>query len=187
MPKFGFLERYQRLDRGFAKAESAVAVAVLLAMVFVASAQALFFNIAERNVAWAQALLDGLSWADQFLQKGTLWLAFLGASLATQQNKHIAIDLVPKLAPPRTAAALRAFAALGSGLIAFVLAWVFLQACLVADAAIPFEYVVLTERGPAHVCDAGQAALKAVERPDFFCALRAVLAGVNVPVSSPGA
>ena len=54
---------------------------VLLAMVLVASAQALFFNIAERDVAWAQSLLDGLSWADTFLQKGTLWLALIGLAL----------------------------------------------------------------------------------------------------------
>src|SRR5690606_24413306 len=114
-----------RIDRAVARAEGAVAVFVLLSMVLVASAQALFFNIAERNVGWAQSVLESLSWADIYLQKGTLWLAFVGASLATHQDKHIAIDIIPKLAKPRTEALLRCFASLGAGIVAFMLASVF--------------------------------------------------------------
>ena len=175
---------YQRLDRAVARAEGVLAVVVLLGMVVVASAQALFFNIAERGVGWAQGALEQLSWADAFLQKGTLWLAFLGASLATYQDKHIAIDVLTKIAPRRVAAMMRAFASLGAGIIAFVLAYVFFQACLVADAAVPFEYEVLTPEGPAHVCDATASALGSVDRPDFLCALRAGLASFGIPVSS---
>lgn len=155
-------------------------------MVLVASLQALFFNIAEHKVAWAQAVLDNLSWADAFLQKGTLWLAFLGASLATHHDKHIAIDVFAKLMRPRVRAAMRAFACVGAGVIAFVLASVFYEACVVADASVPFDYEVLTSQGPAHVCDAPVAELGDASRPFVLCALRAALGAVGVPVSSGG-
>jgi len=180
------LDGIRRLDHGVARVEGAIAVAVLLAMVLVASAQALFFNIAERDVAWARAALDALSWADTFLQKGTLWLAFIGASLATHQDKHIAIDVLPKLSSARTATGMRAFAALGTGVIALLLGWVFYQACVVADAAVPFDYEVLTPDGPMHVCDAAAGAIQGTDRPGIFCALRSGLAAVGVPVSSGG-
>ena len=155
-------------------------------MVLVASAQALFFNIAERDVAWARSLLEQLSWADAFLQKGTLWLAFLGASLATHQDKHIAIDVLPKLLPERQAALLRVFACLGAGLISFVLAGVFYKACLVADAAVPFDYEVITRDGPSHVCDVAASQLGSSSRPSVLCALRDTLAVFGVRVSSGG-
>jgi TRAP-type C4-dicarboxylate transport system permease small subunit len=172
------------LDRAVARIEGAVAVVVLLGMVLVASLQALFFNIAERDIAWARAALGALSWSDAFLQKGTLWLAFIGASLATQQDKHIAIDLLPKLVRPRLSALMRCFACLASGLIAFLLAGVFFQACIVADAAIPLDYEILTPRGPAHICDAASSELQTAQRPWLLCSLRAGLAALHIPVSS---
>lgn len=175
---------YQRIDRSVARIEGGIAVAVLLSMVLVASLQALFFNIAEQDVAWARAALDGLSWADTFLQKGTLWLAFLGASLATHQDKHIAIDVLPKLSSPKASGVMRLFASFASGVIAFVLAYVFLQACLVADAAVPFDYEVLTPEGPAHVCDGASDAIGEVSKPVAFCALRSFLGALGIAVSS---
>lgn len=180
------LDLYQRIDHGLARFEGAVAVCVLLSMVLVASAQALFFNIAQQNVKWAVAIVEGMSWADIFLQKGTLWLAFVGASLATYEDKHIGLDILPKLAPPQVAAAMRRFAAFGSGIIALMLAWVFLQACLVADAAVPFEYEVLTNAGPTHVCDAAAAALGDTERPAILCAMRGALEALGVSITSGG-
>ena len=51
--------------------------------------------------AWANAGLEQIDWADFILTKGTLWLAFLGASLAVHANKHVAIDIVPRYLPPR--------------------------------------------------------------------------------------
>ena len=80
--RVGPVVRYlRRFDDGFARGESVLAAIVLLAMIFVAAAQALLFNIAGHDVAWAHAALDSFSWADEFLQKGTLWLAFLGATI----------------------------------------------------------------------------------------------------------
>ncbi len=177
---------FERIDRHVARVEGAVVVFVLIAMVLVASAQALFFNIAQNNVAWAHGVLERLSWADTFLQKGTLWLAFVGASLAAFEDKHISIDVVAKLAPPRIALALRTFGALAAGAISFALAWVFLDACLVADAAVPYDYELLTSDGPAHVCDVSPEQLGASARPVMLCWMRSVLSTVGLSLTSGG-
>jgi TRAP-type C4-dicarboxylate transport system permease small subunit len=178
------MEALRRLDARAARVEAALAAAVLLAMVLTASFQALLFNLAERDVAAARPLLDRLDWVDAFLQKGTLWVAFLGASLATHRGKHIGVDLLPRLASGKSKAALAAFAAFGSGLIALVLAGVYFGACLVADASLPFEYEVLSPDGPVHVCDAAPGDRGASPTPSLLCGLRAALALAHVPVSS---
>jgi TRAP-type C4-dicarboxylate transport system permease small subunit len=178
------VEALRRFDERVARVEGALAVVVLLGMVLVASFQALVFNIAARNVGWAQTLVGSLSWVDGFLQKSTLWIAFLGASLATQKDKHIAVDLLPRLASPRVSAMLRVVASLGAGLVAFVLARVFFEACLIADAAVPFEYGAITPAGPGHVCDAAAGSAEAANRPGLLCAMRSGLALLHVPVST---
>jgi TRAP-type C4-dicarboxylate transport system permease small subunit len=170
----------ERFDQGVARVEGAIAVLVLLSMVVVASLQALFFNIAERDVGWAQAALEAMSWADVFLQKGTLWIAFLGASLATQKDKHIAIDLLPRLASPKVSAVLRVVSSLGAGITALVLAKVFFDACLIADQAVPFEYEALTPTGQVHVCDAPADVAARMGRPGLLCALRAGLGALGL-------
>ena len=51
-------------------------------MILVAALQALFRNLTNVGFEWANVALSSLDWADFVIQKGTLWLAFLGASLA---------------------------------------------------------------------------------------------------------
>jgi TRAP-type C4-dicarboxylate transport system permease small subunit len=177
---------YRRVDEAIARIEGAVAVGVLVAMVLVASLQALFFNIAERNVAWAQSMLESLDWADAFLQKGTLWLAFIGASLATYHDKHIAIDVLPRLVAPPLRRVMQIVAMTGAGAVAFLLAKVFYDACLVADQSVPFEYEVLTARGPTHVCDASSAELGSASAPMLLCGVRGAFAAMGVPITSGG-
>ena len=178
------MESLRRFDERLARVESALAVVVLLGMVLIASLQALFFNIAERGADWAQTLVESMSWADVFLQKATLWVAFLGASLATQKDKHIAVDVVPRLSTPKTSAIIRAIGSFGAGLIAFMLARVYLEACIVADQSLPLEYGALTPNGQVHVCDAPPELAATLERPGVLCALRAGLAVLNVPITS---
>jgi TRAP-type C4-dicarboxylate transport system permease small subunit len=43
----------------------------------------------------------GILWNDVMLQHFTLWLAFLGAALATCEKRHISIDVLMRLLPPR--------------------------------------------------------------------------------------
>jgi TRAP-type C4-dicarboxylate transport system permease small subunit len=43
----------------------------------------------------------GLLWAESFLRILVLWVAMLGAMVATRESNHIAIDLVSRFLPPR--------------------------------------------------------------------------------------
>jgi TRAP-type C4-dicarboxylate transport system permease small subunit len=42
---------------------------------------------------------DGLLWAEPISRAGVLWLAMLGALGAARQQRHIAIDAIPRLLP----------------------------------------------------------------------------------------
>lgn len=73
-----------------ARGEEFVLSALLLAMIGLACLQIglrLFFS-------------SGLSWADPLLRYLVLWAGLLGASVATRQKKHIAIDIATHLMPP---------------------------------------------------------------------------------------
>jgi hypothetical protein len=163
-----------------------LASAVLLAMILVASLSALLFNVAERGVAWAARGLEAMSWADTFLQKGTLWLAFLGASLATHEDKHIAIDALVRVVSGRTSTILRMIAAFSAGVIACALALVFYRASLASDATLPFEYERITTHGRAHICDVAPRELGSSTRPALLCAARLLLGALDVPISTGG-
>src|SRR4051794_29642438 len=95
------MEFLRRLDRGWAKGEGYLTVATLLLMVLVAGFAALIRNLTRFDIAWANEMLTNMDWADSLLRKATMWLAFLGASLATYHRKHIGIDVLLMLAPKR--------------------------------------------------------------------------------------
>lgn len=40
---------------------------------------------------------SGITWADEFMRHFTLWLGFIGASLATREKKHITIDVLNRI------------------------------------------------------------------------------------------
>ena len=42
---------------------------------------------------------EGLSWGEPISRAGVLWLAMLGALGASRQQRHIAIDAIPRLLP----------------------------------------------------------------------------------------
>jgi TRAP-type C4-dicarboxylate transport system permease small subunit len=86
------IEQLRRMDRAWARGEGWLTVLVLILMVLVAGFAAGVRNLTRFDVAWANEMLTEMEWADSLLRKGTLWLAFLGASLATYSQKHINID-----------------------------------------------------------------------------------------------
>ena len=65
------MERIVSCDRKLATFEGWVATFVLLSMIVVATVQAVLFNIAQHDVAWAAKALMSVDWADTYLQKGT--------------------------------------------------------------------------------------------------------------------
>lgn len=183
------LKALSRFDTGIARGEAALATLVLISMIVAASCQAIFRNLAGMEVGWANGLLENLTWVDPFLQKGTLWLAFLGASLATREGRHIGIDLFPRLAPKRVKLLMRGVAAAGSAMISFFLCRAFWSAVLVNAEERLASYEVYGDQGSLHVCDATaqQVANASLENPTMFCAIRTALAGLGVPVETPEA
>ena len=129
-----------------------------------------------------------MEWADSFLQKGTLWLAFFGASLSTYDEKHIAIDVLPRLAPPRGKQLLRAIVSIFASVTCFYLGRVFWLSVLNNAREIPLEYSVLGASDEMiHICEAPVEILAdtGLSQPPIFCAFRSVLEVFGVQMSTP--
>ncbi len=71
--------------------ETALIVLILTVMVVMA-----FLQVVLRNL-----FSSGILWADIFLRHLVLWVGFIGASIATRENKHINIDVLTRLAPEK--------------------------------------------------------------------------------------
>jgi C4-dicarboxylate transporter DctQ subunit len=86
----------------------------------------------------------GLVWADPFLRLSVLWLGFIGASLATHNDKHIRIDLIGRFLSPRAAAAVSVVTGLFTAAVCVFLAvasWTFV------NNEIGFEDTIFTIAG----------------------------------------
>jgi len=176
------------IDRQLARGEAAIAAAVLLLMIAVAATQAALRNLTNLDFDWANLVLERMEWADSFLQKGTLWLAFFGASLSTYDEKHIAIDVLPRLSPPRVKQLLRAIVCVFAGVTCFYLGRVFWLSVLNNAQEIPLEYSVLGASDQMiHICEAPAAILAAADlsRPGIFCGVRSALEVFGAQMSTP--
>lgn len=76
----------KRLVRWCHLLEDSLIVAVLLAMVLLAVLQILLRNFGGPSV----------NWVDPLLQNGVLWIAVLGAMIASRHDSHIRIDLAKR-------------------------------------------------------------------------------------------
>jgi TRAP-type C4-dicarboxylate transport system permease small subunit len=85
---------WARINYLLNKLEEILLVLLLLLMVLLAFLPILFRNVVS----------IGLIWIDPLLRHLVLWVALLGASVATREGRHIKIDLVaPHLSPSRQA------------------------------------------------------------------------------------
>ena len=71
------------INKYIEKLESGLLVLILVIMVILAFLQVVLRNLFDQ----------GILWADIFLRHLVLWVGFIGASLATREEKHINIDL----------------------------------------------------------------------------------------------
>ena len=180
----------RKVDRGWARGESWLTFAVLILMVLVAGFQASVRNLTRFDIQWAADLLTNMEWADSFMRKGTLWLAFLGASLATHYHKHIAIDVLLRVAPPRGKYWMLAISGVLAGAITLGLAYSFASAVRLNLTERPLEYELLGPDGPMHICDATPEQIAGIQdavRPTYFCAVRSVLKALSIPAETEGA
>jgi C4-dicarboxylate transporter DctQ subunit len=108
------------LEKGLLALERSAIVLILSMMILLA-----FLQVILRNF-----FSVGFLWADPLLRHAVLWVGFIGASIATRNEKHINIDLVTRYASPRVTNLLRIVTNLFAALVTALLAkagWVFLQ------------------------------------------------------------
>lgn len=179
----------KRFNDGLARGEAALAMSMLLLMLVVAFAQALLRNLTNLGVGWANTALGWLDWSDFIISKGTLWLAFLGASLAVRADKHISIDIVPRLVSPRARVVMRGLSSVIGSVICFFLARAFFSAVLINGDELPAEFAVLGPEGNIHICDATAEQLSGSDAhaPGPFCLVRGFFRALNVKLETPGA
>jgi TRAP-type C4-dicarboxylate transport system permease small subunit len=180
------MELFRRIDHAWARLEGALTVIVLILMVFVAGFQAFVRNLSLYKVEWASKMLFDIEWADEILRNGTLWIAFLGASLATYYGRHIGIDIVMRVVPSRPKFAIRGISNILASIITVGLVITFSSASYLNLTERPIELEVLGANGPMHVCDATSQELKEIgsERPYIFCFFRSLLALVHIPAET---
>lgn len=179
------MQLYRRLDRAWARGEAVLTVSLLIAMVSIASFSAGVRNLTRFDLVWANALLIDMEWVDSFLSQATVLLAFLGASQATYYHKHIRIDVVTRSLPLLPRHVVEAAA----GVIVLALAVSLGSAVKLNMSERPIAYELLGEGGAVHVCDATPEqlrALRAMERPSAFCALRRILKHAGLDAEAPG-
>ena len=93
--------------------EDGALILALLAMLAMALLQIVLRNLFD----------SGFLWAESFLRILVLWVAMLGAMVATREANHISIDLVSKLLPPAWYLPLRWISQIFSAGICFTAAW----------------------------------------------------------------
>ena len=81
----------QRLEQWMSVLERTAVVISFLGLLLLG-----FLQIVMRNV-----FASGLFGADEIMRHLVLWIGFLGASLATREQRHLRIDLLSRVLPPR--------------------------------------------------------------------------------------
>jgi TRAP-type C4-dicarboxylate transport system permease small subunit len=79
-----------RIDKGLYLIESSLLLLTLSFVIVIAFLQVVFRNLLSTSIAWGDPLLRHL----------VLWIGFLGAGLATRENRHINIDALYRVLNP---------------------------------------------------------------------------------------
>ncbi len=112
------VSRWDCVDETIARMEQVFLIAFLGFIILVA-----FLQIVLRNF-----FFTGLDWGDSLVRNLVLWIGFIGATLATKEDKHINIDVVSRWLP-----------SLGRNVVALIThLFSFCICCLLAYAAIKF-------------------------------------------------
>lgn len=100
------------LDRFFYKIEYGLLVAFLGSMVILAFAQVVLRNFFD----------TGIFWADTIVRHLVLWAGFVGAALATSEERHISIDALTKFLSVRTRHIVLIFTSVFAAVVCYYLA-----------------------------------------------------------------
>jgi TRAP-type C4-dicarboxylate transport system permease small subunit len=121
----------RQLDRWLARLEGAAVVLLLTGLLGLGLLQVILRNL----------LASGMFWADELLQHIVLWLGFLGASLATREQRHLNMDLLTRLSPARWQSWLSLLVDVAALLICALLtqaAWTFVRSENAAGTVLTF-------------------------------------------------
>jgi TRAP-type C4-dicarboxylate transport system permease small subunit len=90
------------IDRVIAKIEGWLIIIFLALMVTLTFSQVMLRALfTHARFQWANFILGHVDWSEPLARLLVLWITFLGASLLTRENKHIKIDLLPAVIPPK--------------------------------------------------------------------------------------
>jgi TRAP-type C4-dicarboxylate transport system permease small subunit len=85
------MKTLKKLDNGLFYFENFIILLTLGIMVVLSFLQVVLRNLFDTGILWGDILLRHL----------VLWVGFVGASLATRDEKHINVDILSRLLPPR--------------------------------------------------------------------------------------
>ena len=78
---------WHKLDAKISRVETILVTVLLTLMILVAFSQIMLRNLFATGIDWGDALVRYL----------VVWVAFVGAAIATREGKHITIDLLSRL------------------------------------------------------------------------------------------
>lgn len=107
------MKTLDKLHRLLLTTESLLLVLLLLSMIVIAVVQILMRNFFG----------GGLLWADAYTRTSVLWIALLGAMMASRRHRHIAIDVFVQHLPQRWQDPARRLRHLLTGLVCFIGTW----------------------------------------------------------------
>ncbi|HEX5097996.1 MAG TPA: TRAP transporter large permease subunit [Polyangiaceae bacterium] len=134
-----FLRPLDVLDRGILLAEASLSLVVVGVMLLVA--------IIESTATLFHLSHPALDSASDVLMHGTIWAALLGASYATRERRHLAIDALGRLLPDRIRRVVVAIAATFGAVVAFTLAYGLYTQLLEQVASAHEQLRLLAARG----------------------------------------
>lgn len=114
-------KKIQSFLRFLHKVEDCFVGGILLILVFFSFIQLVLKNLPTEVTLWHSRytvlpfkwLIDnigtGFAWGDAFLRQLILWLAVLGAAVATRQDRHINIEIASKFLPKNWKTKIRIF------------------------------------------------------------------------------
>ena len=106
----GFLNAVERAGRLI---ENSALVVILSGMILLAGVQILLRNVFG----------GGFAWADEALRLMVLWVAMLGAVVASREDRHISIDVLARILPDVIKRWAEALVNAFTAAVSFTLAW----------------------------------------------------------------
>lgn len=141
-----------RLHRGLLQLEGGILVLLLIITILIAVGQIVLRNFFH----------SGIPWGDSLVRILVLWLALVGAMLASRNHHHIKIDIISRFLDAKKRNVLRRITDTFTAIVCGIVAWTSFQFVLIeyedglmafnqvpvwlTESIIPFAFAVITVR-----------------------------------------